>query len=117
MKISQQQIENLCWDIRSFLEPYWLEAHRSWNEQIPYPISQWMCRYSSIFLAEVFSQRFGEGWKIVGGRPQIHLNETSEGVFGMLLKNGTWNDHCWISGHELIIESALQTSFQSKHKI
>ncbi|WP_088892892.1 hypothetical protein [Leptolyngbya ohadii] len=89
--------------VRQFLEPHWLAAHQGWSD-IPDPLSRWMCRYSSIFLATLLREQSQEPWSIVGGRPPRSLNAKVEGEFGILAWDGTWNDHCWVTGRGLIID-------------
>ena len=104
MQLSAAKISLLASDCRRFLEPHWLETHKSWGEETPDPFSRWMCRYSSIFLALVFHERLGSGWTIVGGRPQLQLNATPQGAVGIFATNGTWNDHCWLEGNGLVVD-------------
>lgn len=90
--------------VRQFLEPHWLTAHQSWNE-IPDPLSRWMCRYSSLFLATLLRELQSEHvWEIVGGRPPQDTDATPQAQVGMLGCDGTWHDHCWVKGNELIID-------------
>lgn len=98
------QLKTFASTVRHFLEPHWLAAHEGWGE-IPDPLSRWMCRYSSIFLATLLRELEGqETWSIVGGRPPKSLNATAAGEFGMLACDDTWNDHCWVTGRGLIID-------------
>lgn len=88
--------------IRQFLEPHWLESHQGWGE-VPDLLSQYMCRYTSIFLATLLREQHGQDvWKIVGGRPPQSPTETDR--VGMLASDSTWNDHCWVEGLGLIVD-------------
>lgn len=98
------EITTFAVTVRQFLEPHWLTAHQSWNE-IPDPLSRWMCRYSSIFLATLLRELQSEHvWEIVGGRPPQHTDATPPVQIGMLGCDGTWHDHCWVKGNGLIID-------------
>ncbi len=104
MQLTLAEVTHLAWKIRRFLEPHWVEAHLSWGVEIPQPPSRWMCRSTSIFLAEVFRTQLGGCWQIVGGRPEKDLDATPEGGVGIFATNGTWNDHCWLEGSGLIVD-------------
>jgi len=104
MQPTLAEVTQLVWEIRRFLEPHWVKAHLSWGAEIPQPPSRWMCRSTSIFLAEVFRTQLGSVWQIVGGRPEKYLDATPEGAVGIFATNGTWNDHCWLEENGLVVD-------------
>ncbi|WNZ24543.1 hypothetical protein HJG54_17910 [Leptolyngbya sp. NK1-12] len=98
------EVTTFAFTVRQFLEPHWLAAHQGWNE-IPSPLSRWMCRYSSIFLVMLLRELQSEHvWEIVGGRPPQDMDGTLQAQVGMLGCDGIWCDHCWVKGNELIID-------------
>jgi hypothetical protein len=98
------EITTFASTVRQFLEPQWLAAHEGWGD-IPHPLSRWMCRYTSIFLATLLRELHGEdAWKIVGGRPPQTTTATDKAQVGILACDGTWNDHCWVEGFGFIVD-------------
>lgn len=101
--VSTSRVITFANTIRQFLEPRWLAAHQSWGD-IPDPLSRFMCRYSSIFLATLLREQDEAPWSIVGGRPPQPLDATVAATVGMFACDGTWNDHCWVTGRGLILD-------------
>jgi hypothetical protein len=98
------EITELLVEIRQFLEPYWLVAHQGWGD-IPDPLSRWMCRYTSLFLATVLRETYCDtDWQIIGGRPAQAVNATAQTQVGIFACDGTWNDHCWVEGDGRILD-------------
>ncbi len=99
------ELIDLCWQSRNFLEPRWLSLHQLWGEPLVKKPSQYMCRYSSIFLKKVLNAATPELWQLVAGRPVLKEQEgTKEGGFGFYTSSGLFFDHCWVQSVDLIVD-------------
>lgn len=102
----KHSLETFLKDIRCFLEPIWIKAHKSWDDApVPAPPSKYMCRYSCLFLRKLL-KNYGYGkWFIELGRPlSPELNGTEDGKFGYLATDGKWYDHTWLVKDGIIID-------------
>jgi hypothetical protein len=102
-----QELIKLCWQARAFLEPRWLTLHQSWGEAEPTIPSQYMCRYSSIFLQTILNAypNPNQSWQLVAGRPPSkELEGTPDGLFGFCTASGLFFDHCWVQSTDLIVD-------------
>jgi hypothetical protein len=89
-------------NVRGFLEPYWLEAHKSWGF-VPPIISKQMCLYTCLFLKNVFKEISSEEWQIKLGRPKLKYEKTCKGKFGYKTADNKWHDHAWLTNEAGII--------------
>lgn len=89
--------------VRSFLEPHWITALKSWGDPIPQPPSKQMCRFSCLFLKDVLKEsNYGE-WLIMLGRPDLVKSATTVD-YGFKTKNDCWHDHAWLVKDNLLID-------------
>ena len=88
--------------IRAFLEPYWLEAHKSWGV-VPPIISKQMCIYTCLFLKFVLEDIYSEEWRIMLARPKLKYDKTCKGKFGYKTPDNIWHDHAWLAHERGII--------------
>lgn len=95
---------SLSFKMRRFLEPLWEQKHKKWGENIPKPVSRFMCRYTSIFVKQILQQYNQTNLVISAGRPKKNYEGTSQGKYGFLSKNGCWYDHCWVETDKLIVD-------------
>jgi hypothetical protein len=100
-----QELIKLCWQARAFLEPRWLTLHQSWGEAQPTIPSQYMCRYSSIFIQKILNTYPNQSWQLVAGRPLSRaLEGRPDGLFGFCTASGLFFDHCWVQSADLIVD-------------
>lgn len=99
-----QELLSLCQQVRAFLEPRWLTLHQSWGEPHPRTPSQYMCRYTSIFLKTLLANYGDPSWQLVAGRPARELEGTPDGRFGFRTSSGLFFDHCWVQSIDQIID-------------
>lgn len=96
---------SLCQEARTFLEPRWLMLHKSWGEPQPKTPSEYMCRYTSIFLKTILATNCHQSWQLVAGRPlSREVDGTKDGLFGFCTPNGLCFDHCWVQSVDLIVD-------------
>jgi hypothetical protein len=105
MRCMYQELFELCWEARKFLEPRWFSLHQLWGDSQPETLSKFMCRYTSIFLKAVLSPNSQPSWRLVAGRPILKEYEgTAKGYFGFCTSTGLFFDHCWIQLGGLIVD-------------
>ncbi|AFY93584.1 hypothetical protein [Chamaesiphon minutus] len=101
----QSDLLNLCSQARQFLEPRWLLLHQSWGDPQPKTTSEYMCRYTSIFLKAILNVGNCPSWRLVAGRPIAREYEgTQKGCFGFRRSDGLFFDHCWVQSSNLIVD-------------
>lgn len=101
----RQDLFELCWEARNFLEPRWFLLHQSWGDSEAAPLSKFMCRYTSIFLKAVLNVNICPSWRLVAGRPILKDNEgIDKGCFGFCTSERLFFDHCWVQLDDLIVD-------------
>lgn len=88
---TSHQLFMLALQVRSFLEPVWLEWHAAGGADIPSPPSRTTCGRSSLFLKRVLK----EHGIAAGGKPQ--------GYFGFHAGQD-WRSHAWVEAGSFIID-------------
>ena len=100
-----QELLSLCREARTFLEPRWSMLHKSWGELQPNAPSQYMCRYTSIFLKTMLEIYSHQSWQLVAGKPlSREVEGIQDGLFGFCTTNGLFFDHCWVQSVDLIVD-------------
>lgn len=89
-------------EVRLFLEPLWIEAHKEWNEIDVIP-SKNMCRYSCLFLKEILNFHNYGKWEIKLGRPDIEKEGSPESMYGYRFDD-KWYDHAWLIKDIVLID-------------
>lgn len=97
-------------EVRSFLEPRWIEFQRQRGLVYASHPSTGMCRLSAMFLLHVLEREFpAGGWQCLGGSPDPDDEDVDPTLGlpgGYRDSNGEWSGHYWIAdgGFEFVVD-------------
>ena len=97
---------------RNFLERMWIETF--YQEKTSRMISQYMCRYSCLFLQSILLKNYKILSIVVTGQPTESLNGTRFGLVGFKDCYGNWHDHSWLVVSNIIIDLTADQFGESK---
>jgi hypothetical protein len=95
--------------LRTFLLPCWNWTHQNYinhgqrfflnkRAEIPTPVSQDMCRHTTLFMLQLLEQAGDKRWLVAGGFIN-HRNDP--GIYG---ESGLWLQHWWLENGEHILD-------------
>lgn len=108
--IDREELFAIATEVRSFLEPRWIQFQRQRGLVCASHPSTGMCRLSTLFLLRVLEQELpAGGWQCLGGCSDATDEDVDPNLGlpgGYRDSNGDWSGHYWISdgGFELIID-------------
>ena len=79
--------------------------HKEWDKNnIPFPISKHMCRYTCLFLKDIIEKEHSLSCSIQIGCPEESKNGTPHGLYGFQDRLGNWHDHSWVLIGDQIVD-------------
>ncbi|BCB21974.1 hypothetical protein [Bosea sp. ANAM02] len=108
--IDREELFAIATEVRSFLDPRWIEFQRQRGLVYASHPSTGMCRLSALFLLRVLEQELpAVGWQCLGGSPDAADEDVDPALGlpgGYRDSDGNWSGHYWVADgdFELVVD-------------